>query len=396
MTCANHLKQIGIGIHTYHDAHSALVPVAIFANRPSWLALLYPYIEQNGLYEALNSIELNPTMAAPRYAPLTFNGNNNTDIGLWFVNALKNPSNNPLDKSNYLYYRQAFGSVETYQCPDRRAGASYVDNSPPSPSDPTGSNDNNNGPRGDYAAVSVFDPTGAAPDYSHWFRQVSLYAYWQSSVHPGGVNTTKDYYRYAKPTSSDLNSSPLRLPLLTFANDNGAPWSATGSNPKHYLGVDGGDSRYILTWESRDTFGWLEDGTSNQLVAGEKFIPTEFINKTPKFNNEAQWDGGYFAAHSVHGSMNMARMIWKDIPPIKRHGRDTLDVHGQGVLPDAWFGTGTSHDSVHREAVFGSSHGANANFLRADGTVTLITADVNWTTIWQLGKVNDGAAVNVP
>jgi hypothetical protein len=84
------------------------------------------------------------------------------------------------------------------------------------------------------------------------------------------------------------------------------------------------------------------------------------------------------------------------IPPIKRHGQDTLDVHGKGVLPDAWFGTGTTENVEHREAVFGSSHGAMANFLRADGTVTLITADVNWTTMWQLGKVNDGAAVAVP
>jgi hypothetical protein len=376
-----------------------LVPVTIFNKRPSWFALLYPYIEQNGLYEALNSIELNPTLAKPRYAPLTFNGNNNVDTGMWFVNALKNPSNNPKDKSDYLYYRQAFGSVATYQCPDRRAGASYVDNSPPPKDNPTGSNDNNNGPRGDYAAVSVFDPndtTGVTTDWGHWFRQTSLYAHWDSTKHPGGVNTTRDYYRYAKPTSSDLNSSPLRLPLLTFANDNGIPWSEDGKNPKHYLGVDGGDSRYILSWESRDTFGWLSDGTSNQLVVGEKFIPTEFINKKPEFNNEAQFDGGYFAGHSAHGNQNVARMLYHLIPPIKRHGQDTLDVNGKGVLPDAWFGTGDAENVVHREAVFGSSHGDSANFLRADGTVTLITANANWTTMWQLGKVNDGAAVAVP
>jgi prepilin-type N-terminal cleavage/methylation domain-containing protein len=49
MTCTNNLKQIGIGVHNFHDTHKGLPPVAIFSTKGSFFAYLYPYIEQSAI-----------------------------------------------------------------------------------------------------------------------------------------------------------------------------------------------------------------------------------------------------------------------------------------------------------------------------------------------------------
>src|SRR5262249_17858719 len=51
-TCANNLKQIGLGLHTYHDVYGSL-PYARTGggnNRSTWARVLLPFIEQNNVY----------------------------------------------------------------------------------------------------------------------------------------------------------------------------------------------------------------------------------------------------------------------------------------------------------------------------------------------------------
>nr|MCU0702747.1 DUF1559 domain-containing protein [Fimbriiglobus sp.] len=55
MQSMNNLKQIGIALHSYHDAHGALPPAAICDKRGkkllSWRVAILPYLEQNNLYK---------------------------------------------------------------------------------------------------------------------------------------------------------------------------------------------------------------------------------------------------------------------------------------------------------------------------------------------------------
>lgn len=58
MQCSNNLKQIGLGIHMYHDAYRALPPtaytlqVATMTNRPaSWIVRILPFLEQTAAFE---------------------------------------------------------------------------------------------------------------------------------------------------------------------------------------------------------------------------------------------------------------------------------------------------------------------------------------------------------
>ena len=55
--CSNNLKQIGLGLHNYHDVHQRLPSGYITPSSGSycwsWAALLLPYIEQGALHEKL-------------------------------------------------------------------------------------------------------------------------------------------------------------------------------------------------------------------------------------------------------------------------------------------------------------------------------------------------------
>ena len=66
MQCSNNLKQLGLGIHNYHDAtqsfpYACVMPVLDDNDQPildfdthSWVSRILPYIEQSALYSGLN------------------------------------------------------------------------------------------------------------------------------------------------------------------------------------------------------------------------------------------------------------------------------------------------------------------------------------------------------
>ncbi|MDR1485792.1 MAG: DUF1559 domain-containing protein [Planctomycetaceae bacterium] len=93
-SCTNNLKQIGLAVHNFNDAQKYLPPTAVFAWRPSIFALLYPYLEQQNLYEKLGSDGLFNTTALCDHA--------------WFFNL------SPEDQNG-------FGSVAAYRCPSGNA-----------------------------------------------------------------------------------------------------------------------------------------------------------------------------------------------------------------------------------------------------------------------------------
>src|SRR5262245_7103287 len=53
MRCQNNLKQIGLAIHTYHDANSVIPASGFGNNRWAWGAMILPFVEQQALYSQL-------------------------------------------------------------------------------------------------------------------------------------------------------------------------------------------------------------------------------------------------------------------------------------------------------------------------------------------------------
>src|SRR5204862_2708936 len=53
-SCANNLKQIGIGVHNYHDTMKFMPPSRIANTYSPWSVLIMPHIEQDNLYRLFN------------------------------------------------------------------------------------------------------------------------------------------------------------------------------------------------------------------------------------------------------------------------------------------------------------------------------------------------------
>ena len=49
--CSNNIKQIGLGLHNYHDAVGQLPPAYAAKTGLSWHVLILPYVEQDNLYK---------------------------------------------------------------------------------------------------------------------------------------------------------------------------------------------------------------------------------------------------------------------------------------------------------------------------------------------------------
>src|SRR5947209_4688707 len=82
--CANNLKQIGLALHSYHDANNCFPPGYIDGNKNrnstpdndvgpgwGWAAFLLPYIEQGNVYNQINfsqGVGLGSNTAMPQIA----------------------------------------------------------------------------------------------------------------------------------------------------------------------------------------------------------------------------------------------------------------------------------------------------------------------------------------
>lgn len=67
MQCSNNLKQIGLGLHNYHDTFLSLPPGALTVNQLGWHVFLLPFIEQRALHDNFS------------FAQGTFNGGTNAE-----------------------------------------------------------------------------------------------------------------------------------------------------------------------------------------------------------------------------------------------------------------------------------------------------------------------------
>jgi hypothetical protein len=133
--CSNHLKQIGIGIHNFHDTYNGIVPAAVASeNSVSAWGILYPFIEQPSLYER---IAQEPYISTKYPSPGSF-GYRFTN---YFWGALSDAE------------RQGYASVLTYMCPSRRSGTQMNDYRVDNESDNGDHPAKVGGPIGDYALV---------------------------------------------------------------------------------------------------------------------------------------------------------------------------------------------------------------------------------------------------
>jgi prepilin-type N-terminal cleavage/methylation domain-containing protein/prepilin-type processing-associated H-X9-DG protein len=133
-------------------------------------------------------------------------------------------------------------------------------------------------------------------------------------------------------------------------------------------------------WKPRDNFSWINDGTSNTAVVGEKHITQNYLNKCCRNDHGPNgrdgypyWNRGngppYYGEYWVAGAVSL--------------GLARSPLTGENLV-------------VSSAPALGSWHPGTCNFLMADGSVRGIDVSIAPATLVNLGRVNDGATIELP
>jgi prepilin-type N-terminal cleavage/methylation domain-containing protein len=295
MQCSNNMKQIGLAVHNFVSVYNKVPPSNICHRSMTIFPLLYPYMEQQSLYDVIGS---GTDMWGVRNHNKALVDHGSPQHSWW--------SNLTMQE------KQGFGSMAAFLCPSRRSTPAFHDFVP-------GTNINRYpGPQTDYAMV---------------MRRGSGAAWWQ---YPGNAGTT----------------SPFRVAVSDYASD------------------------VVKTWTPRDSLAWWSDGTSNQLMFGEKHFSKTYPAGTCI---ETYGDCGYLAAYTGAAVVHTAR---------------TFDDTGAGprVLARPTDDTNISEATTR----FGSAHQDVVQFVLGDGSVRAFSTSTSWDVLWKLAEVNDGNPVGAP
>jgi len=265
------------------------------------------------------------------------------------------------DQQERLEYARSLARISVYFCPARRAASGRLTNSS-RPAD-LGSNANNRcrddrwekerwwfGPSSDYAIPAV------------------MYNVDDANHHTG--RTSIGDLVDARPLHHDILSGGQFSAAMNdwekWASGERAPFPAAVHTTR-----DGNtnDARIAKSWRPRVDIGWWEDGTSNQLIVGEKYM-------LPQDMWDSHWDATWLWSHTdvIHGTY---RVFHYYIPMARSNVREEWECH-------------------HSQKRFGSSHPGVVMFCFGDGSVRSIPTTAPLAITVPLCHVSDGNVVAVP
>ncbi|MDO5580857.1 MAG: DUF1559 domain-containing protein [Planctomycetia bacterium] len=332
MQCTNNLKQIGIGVHNFHDVRDGLPPIHLALSRASIFALLYPFIECPALYDFLQQTK-SPVGSDYLVGPCA----SLTGADWW-----RESAGCITDKD-----RTALSSVTTYLCPSRArlfpAMLNYDSGS--------GVTDSvrlhRQGPQTDYAVVYSVTNLTAPTSVEHWVSWCS---------------------HDASEKIKQIGSGPFRIAMTDCPGYTGGSVTLA--------------KFHFSYWKPRDTFAWLQDGTTNQILFGEKHFSTKYpVGHTGELNKSYTVDGSYLCASDSGGSqVTFVRTFYESGCGGNWFGRDINDEGPTGIA-SPWFG---------------GPHPEVGNFLMGDGSVRPVNKTASVKILVALGHVCDGEIVSLP
>jgi len=319
MQCTNNFKQLGLAVHNFHDARKGLPPAVLCQYRMSIFPILFSYLEQAALYDIIgNSLDLHGDGTHTKAV---------TTNAWWGKSELHN-GGITWDGTGRTFgitdeQRRGFGSVSVFYCPTRRRPPAYL-------SDPSAASKSNmaqywHGPQIDYAMVMSGDRA-----------------------------TGSGWHLFANRDNFAIKG----------------PFRQSDSDYVH-------DSIRVTRWGPRDTFAWLRDGTSNQLMFGEKHFTSTSVARFGAC--EVLGDDCSYLGTDANGV---------NVTSISRTFDNFGPAGGPIALPNE-----TTGNAPHR---FGAAHPGICNFLAGDGSVHAISATTPQSLLMALSTVDDGEAVSIP
>jgi len=347
MQCSNHLRQFGLAFHNYHDVHGGIVPIGLTSN-DNWPRVSFFVLLYPFMEQAAlyQVFHLNTGSDHNPNLPRLL-----SDVGNFNANRL------PMWWGRMIAaqpdFRSAVGAVSLHRCPSRRGGQLVWAED--------GVNDLP-GPLGDYAVPILMES-------NHW---------WHNSYRS---NVSTDWTSVRGPIRSAVGFGPS--PVGTINND-------------------------FPRWVSRDDFSWWADGTSNQLLLGEKHIPQNRLGRSANGARAGMPQYVADASYIIGGRWGIpARNILSQSPKLASPGDIEYEADGMNPIngptapsTDRWDrggGTASTGNALNGGYDFGSAHPGIVNFLLGDGSVRGISKTTpKRTLLAHLVHVNDGQPVALP
>ncbi|MDO5553442.1 MAG: DUF1559 domain-containing protein [Planctomycetia bacterium] len=328
MQCTNNLKQIGLGVHNFADTRVGLPPACIYRLRPALQILLMPYMENQAAYDFLQS-------ATNNFQWELYEGG-----GVW--NAII------ADASKKETLKQ--WGASWMSCPSRRNGLDvYFDTAGVTDANVGGLN-GGVGPRCDYVFPIC---RGASTTDENDYPTVD-----------GNNEYCPNYWCHENGYYANLlnsNKSPFRVAKLDAGEGDPSKWSP------------------------RDTMARLIDGTSNQIIFGEKHVPVSKVGVCQGPNGWAganAWDCGLFVTYSEGYQFSFAR-------PAATSGTFSVVQIASSVYDGNESGWAYQYN-------WGSAHSGVCNFLMGDGSVRSLSTTTPPLLLARLCDVADGHVVTLP
>ena len=337
MQCTNHLKQLGLAVHNFHDSQRGLPPSILGVGRLTTLGLVLPYIEQASNYERLCRPQIGVMRSTAWWNGTSGSNQDGNDDDA--VNAT-----DPMTDAD----RKGLASISGYVCPSRRSSGAVAP-------DPTGPENWElaAGPQTDYVIVALVAPTS-----TQYADNTDSYSFWWMS---GGR------FVYSK--------GPLRGAVVTSERSTAA----------------------CNDWKPRDKMSWWKDGTSNQLVFGEKHVPSSLVGQCG--GGIRGGDCSYLSSEHFGTATAFRTCALGSIDPVDPGNPSRFLTQNPGLEWPIQKGNefATSGGLAINTLSFGSAHPGICNFLVGDGSVHSITNTVAVNPVLiSLSMVNDGRSTALP
>ena len=336
MQCTNHLKQIGLGIHNFHDSQRGLPPATIGWHRSTMWGLILPYMEQQANYDVI----MNTGLAEPTAGPVT--------ITAWWRNGWGVGAGGIAMTAET---RNGLASIPWVKCPSRRSGVAIAEFS------------------GEYGGGAHAGPQG---DYGMVYSTPT-----QKEGGVWGGCDGGDFHCWVRcrpqiPATVSANRGPFR-----DCNFNGA---AADGHP------------FFKNWSVRDQMSWWADGTSNQIIIGEKHIPLGEVGRCdPGGGMHQTWDCSILCTSEAGDSGAHGRAIQQGIHADgspHHEGAERL-LRPQDHLPSQ------NPPAIIINSGFGSYHTGVCNFLLGDGSVQAFSITMDYVTLCAWGDTKSGRSVSL-
>jgi len=207
------------------------------------------------------------------------------------------------------------------------------------------------------------------------------------------TSNTPDSETNNDPSSGPVGDYAVAIYFVNEDDGSGTPWWHLGNdNPAQHSGQRGPLRQARLTngdgntWQSQDQMSRWADGTSNQIVFGEKHI---YLGSAGQCSNE----GNHSATTISQSDCSILNVGETRTPPSFRVVRHRFAYWDTNLMPGI-VTPNIRNYGHYSNAAFGSVHTGVCNFMMGDGSIQSFSATMSPLMLSYLGCVNDGNSVS--